>query len=129
VKRKDWNPRLRSLPTNHFRSTDSLIEEDKDNLTIQLTDNKDFRDEIDKKLISNGLKEIVETLSERESKILIQYFGLFGEEQMTLDKVGNLFRISRERVRQILDKAIGKLKSDPRREKIVIVLENTQLIK
>ena len=49
-------------------------------------------------------------LKERESKILRLYFGLDGEEPMTLEQIGSLLGITRERVRQIKEKALRRLR-------------------
>lgn len=60
------------------------------------------------------LQEIVNralsTLEERERKILTQYFGIGIENPMTLEQIGRKLGISRERVRQIKDRAIEKLR-------------------
>jgi RNA polymerase primary sigma factor len=62
----------------------------------------------------HALKETVEdalsTLKERESKILRLYFGLDDQEPMTLEEIGSLLGITRERVRQIKEKALLRLR-------------------
>ena len=50
------------------------------------------------------------TLKEREAKILRLYFGLDGQEPMTLEEIGSLLGITRERVRQIKEKALSRLR-------------------
>ena len=50
------------------------------------------------------------SLKEREAKILRLYFGLDGEEPMTLEQIGALLGITRERVRQIKEKALSRLR-------------------
>ncbi len=50
------------------------------------------------------------TLKEREAKILRLYFGLDGDEPMTLEEIGSLLGITRERVRQIKEKALSRLR-------------------
>ena len=56
------------------------------------------------------LKDSLETLPEREAKILGLYYGLGTDQPESLEKVGRRFQISRERVRQIKDRALGRLK-------------------
>lgn len=54
-------------------------------------------------------KEILSHLKPRESDVLIKRFGLDGQERKTLEEIGNLYTITRERVRQIEITAIKKL--------------------
>jgi RNA polymerase primary sigma factor len=50
------------------------------------------------------------TLSDKELKILTLRFGLNGEEEQTLDSIGKLFKVSRERIRQLQEAALDKLR-------------------
>lgn len=50
------------------------------------------------------------TLKEREAKVIRLYFGLDAQEPMTLEQIGDLLGITRERVRQIKEKALGRLR-------------------
>lgn len=50
-------------------------------------------------------------LKRKESEVLSLYFGLNGEEPLTLEEIGKKFNITRERVRQIKEKGINKLKA------------------
>ena len=59
---------------------------------------------------SEHLEEALSHLKERESKILRLYFGLDGNEPMTLEEIGALLGITRERVRQIKEKALSRLR-------------------
>lgn len=72
----------------------------------------------DNKLISNSLRKEIErslaTLGEREAEILRYYFGLNNNQPHTLEEIGNKFGLTRERVRQIKEKAIKKLKNQYR---------------
>ena len=62
------------------------------------------------KATTRMLQDIVKTLSPREAGILLARFGLDGARPKTLDEVGEQFRVTRERVRQIQNKALGKLR-------------------
>jgi len=64
------------------------------------------------------LKEVLDTLTEREKMILIYRFGLYGHKPETLEEVGKRFNITRERVRQIENKALRKLRHPSRSRKI-----------
>lgn len=65
----------------------------------------------------------LETLNERERKILEMRFGLNQEYQQTLEQVGNYFGVTRERIRQIEEKALQKLRH-PNRSKYLRGLLN-----
>ena len=64
------------------------------------------------------LMEVMDTLTERERKVLILRYGLDGETPKTLEEVGKIFNVTRERIRQIEAKAIRKL-HHPNRSKIL----------
>ena len=58
------------------------------------------------------------TLVGREAEILRLYFGLDGEESMTLDQIGARFGLTRERVRQIKEKALHRLRHPSRSDQL-----------
>ena len=62
-------------------------------------------------ILKEEIMELLKTLSKKEARILSMRFGLGGKQPMTLEKIGKKFKISRERVRQIEDAAIRKLKA------------------
>ncbi len=72
----------------------------------------------DNELIDGSLRKEIErslsTLGEREAEILRFYFGLKGYQPHTLEEIGDEFGLTRERVRQIKEKAIKKLKNQYR---------------
>jgi RNA polymerase primary sigma factor len=68
----------------------------------------------DNSLISESLKVEIEralsTLSERETEIIKLYYGLNKEHPLTLEEIGDKFNLTRERVRQIKEKGIRRLR-------------------
>jgi len=64
--------------------------------------------------LSDDLDRALGTLSERERNILSMYFGLGGEEPMTLEDIGKRLKLTRERIRQIKEKAIQRLRHSTR---------------
>ncbi|MFN5598498.1 RNA polymerase sigma factor RpoD/SigA [Gemmatimonas sp.] len=62
------------------------------------------------KALTEAIEESLGGLKERESKILRLYFGIDGAEPMTLEEIGSLLGITRERVRQIKEKALSRLR-------------------
>jgi RNA polymerase primary sigma factor len=72
----------------------------------------------DSGLILNSLKQEVQralsTLTVREAQVLGLYFGLEGKTAMTLEEIGEEFNLTRERVRQIKEKATRRLRHTSR---------------
>ncbi len=62
------------------------------------------------KALAESVHEALAGLKEREAKILRLYFGLDGSEPMTLEQIGAVLNITRERVRQIKEKALSRLR-------------------
>jgi len=63
--------------------------------------------------LQDTLEEVLDQLNEREKRIIQLRFGLSGEGPLTLEETGKMLGITRERVRQIQEKAITKLKGFP----------------
>jgi RNA polymerase primary sigma factor len=72
-------------------------------------------DETYEHALKDTVEEALSSLKERESKILRLYFGLDDQEPMTLEEIGSLLGITRERVRQIKEKALDRLRHASRR--------------
>ena len=72
----------------------------------------------DRELIHESLRteieRALETLTPREADVIRLYFGLAGQHSMTLEEIGETFDLTRERVRQIKEKAIRRLKHTSR---------------
>ncbi len=95
-------------------SIDELIG-DENGRTIEETFPDPFEEEIEEKIKKeeriNRFMDILEReLNERERKIIIEYYGLHMHEPKTLEQIGKELGISRERVRQIKERALRKLK-------------------
>lgn len=72
----------------------------------------------DSELMNDSLRREVQralsTLTQREADVISLYFGLNGEHSMTLEEIGEKFNLTRERVRQIKEKAIRRLRHTSR---------------
>ena len=64
--------------------------------------------------LSEDMQKALSTLTERERTILTLYYGLGGEEPLTLEEIGNRMNLTRERIRQIKEKAIMRLRHSSR---------------
>ena len=69
-------------------------------------------------LLAEALKEILDTLTDREAEVLRMRFGMYDGRTHTLEEVGQSFGVTRERIRQIENKAIRKLRHPSRAKKI-----------
>jgi RNA polymerase primary sigma factor len=65
-------------------------------------------------LLKEKIKDVLETLTERERQVLEQRFGLVDGYSRTLEEVGRQFRVTRERIRQIEAKALRKMRHPTR---------------
>ena len=64
--------------------------------------------------LQRSIEDALSTLSEREAKVLRLYFGLGDTEPLTLEQIGERFGITRERVRQIKERALSRLRHQSR---------------
>lgn len=85
---------------------------------IEDTDNRPPNDTLDHKLLCDRLNSVLEHLSDREREIIKLRFGLTDGQHYTLSEIGELYHLSRERVRQIQAKAMRKLRH-PRRQALL----------
>jgi len=69
-------------------------------------------------LLKEQLHEVLDTLTEREQRVLILRFGLEDGKARTLEEVGKEFNVTRERIRQIEAKALRKLRHPSRSRKL-----------
>lgn len=69
-------------------------------------------------MVKKTLDEVLETLTDREEKVLRLRYGLFDGKNHTLEEVGREFGVTRERIRQIEAKALRKLRSPSRQNKL-----------
>lgn len=68
--------------------------------------------------LADEVRTALDSLAPREARVLRLYFGLNSGETMTLEQIGNILNLTKERVRQIRDKALAALKHPSRMRKI-----------
>lgn len=73
---------------------------------------------VEEKEMKRILNDVLETITEREEKIIRLRFGLDDGKERTLEQVGNVFGVTRERIRQIEAKALRKLRHPTRSKKL-----------
>lgn len=74
-------------------------------------------------MLKEQLVEVLDTLTDREQKVLKLRFGLEDGRSRTLEEVGKEFDVTRERIRQIEAKALRKLRHPSRSKKLKDYLE------
>ena len=98
-------------------SVDAPFAQGEDNRLLDVLTN-DAQPSPDNGLMSESLKievrRALSTLSEREAEVIRLYFGLDREHSLTLEEIGERFNLTRERVRQIKEKAIRRLRHTSR---------------
>ena len=98
-------------------SMDAPFVQGEENSLLDVLEN-DSEDKPDSGLINDSLRREVQralsTLTQREADVVTLYFGLNGEHAMTLEEIGEKFNLTRERVRQIKEKAIRRLRHTSR---------------
>ncbi|MFA7228872.1 MAG: sigma-70 family RNA polymerase sigma factor [Melioribacteraceae bacterium] len=94
-------------------SMDAPFAQGEENRLLDILEN-DEQPSPDHTLMSESLRREIEralsTLSEREAEVVKLYFGLNKEHSLTLEEIGEKFNLTRERVRQIKEKAIRRLR-------------------
>jgi len=101
-----------SISQTHL-SLDAPLTPGEDNKLLDYlpdTQNSGPDNETFEKALIESIEEVLSTLKEREARILRLYFGLDGPEPKTLEEIGSLLGITRERVRQIKEKALTRLR-------------------
>ncbi|HMK27521.1 MAG TPA: RNA polymerase sigma factor RpoD/SigA [Chitinophagaceae bacterium] len=99
-------------------SMDSPLSEGEENTLVDVLENANA-DKTDGVLVHNESLKIeidrsLKTLTERQKEVICFFFGIGVDHPMSLEDIGSMFSLTRERVRQIKDKAITKLKASNR---------------
>ncbi len=112
--------------SQHPKSLSTPIGDDKEATLedfVADTQKPNLYDLVARGLLREALNEVLQTLSERERRVLIMRFGLDDGKPKTLEEVGREFNVTRERIRQIEAKAIRKLRHPTRARKLKDFLE------
>jgi RNA polymerase primary sigma factor len=99
-------------------SMDSPMSEGEENTLLDVLENPNAEKTDDNLINNESLKTEIErsltTLTERQKEVICFFFGIGVDHPMSLEDIGEKFSLTRERVRQIKDKAITKLKTNTR---------------
>jgi RNA polymerase primary sigma factor len=105
------------IANTHISLDDPYSNDQDDNALVDYLEDE-HAEMPDEQTYSNALGDDMEralsTLTDREREILILYFGLSNEEPLTLEEIGKKLNLTRERIRQIKEKAIMRLRHSSR---------------
>ena len=111
---------------NHPQSMDSPVSPDDDTKfsdTFIYNVEKDTDDKLINESLSSEINEILKkTLNEKEIEIVKLFFGIGVSHEYTLDEIGDAVGLSRERVRQIKERALKRLKQETKNRNLKIYL-------
>jgi RNA polymerase primary sigma factor len=118
------------LSARSIRSLDEEFEEgDERSLMNTLADERQDKPDFDviESSAKQHLESILRCLDERELYIIRLYFGLDGTEALTLEQIGGLMNLTRERVRQLKERALGKLRAPDRYQALQALCNETEV--
>lgn len=95
-------------------SLDTPIGEEKDSFVGDFIEDKsvDLESNITNEVLNSQIEDILSVLTDRESQVIKMRFGIYGETVKTLEEIGKIFNVTKERIRQIEIKALSKLKEN-----------------
>jgi len=67
-------------------------------------------EDVEERLLAEHIERALDTLSPRDARVIRLYFGLEGGREHTLEEIGNMLGVTRERVRQLRDRALKRLR-------------------
>ncbi|MCZ6632890.1 MAG: RNA polymerase sigma factor RpoD/SigA [bacterium] len=107
-------------------SLDATFGDDDENSLLEIMPDR-TQEAPDEQALRNSLEDEIaaalDSLDDREREVIRLYFGLGGVQEMTLEEIGMQFRLTRERVRQIKEKALRKLRHPTRGRKLIAYTE------
>jgi RNA polymerase primary sigma factor len=118
------------LSARTVRSLDETFEEDDERSLLSiLADQRQETPDADvlRESARVQLEWVLESLDERELRIIRLYFGLDGSEALTLEEIGGMMGLTRERVRQLKERALSKLRHPARYEALLALADESEV--
>lgn len=106
--------------SRNYLSLEAPLKDGEDRTFVDMLDSGSIsvEDEIINTNLKNSLDDIVDELPDREALIVKLRFGMEGEAPKTLEEIGDMLKISRERVRQVEARALSKLRKKALKRKL-----------
>ena len=83
-----------------------------------MIDTHDYGEEVLNSMAKEELEDVLSTLTPKENNIVRLRFGFYDGQPKTLEEIGQMYNVNRERIRQILAKALRKLRYSSRIKRI-----------
>ncbi|MDR2979190.1 MAG: RNA polymerase sigma factor RpoD/SigA [Bacteroidales bacterium] len=109
----------------HPQSIDSPISPDEETRFIDtfIFENEEDTDtRLMQESLSSEIDDVLSTLTEKESQIIKLFYGIGSSHEYTLDEIGDMYDLSRERVRQIKERALKRLRQETKNKKLKMYL-------
>ena len=85
-------------------------EDREDRLSSFVSEDADVEEDVEKVELARALRDCLASLDDREHQVICSYFGLEDREPLTLEQIGEAIGVTRERVRQIRNRALEKIR-------------------
>lgn len=105
------------IANTHVSLDDPYSNDQDDNALVDYLQDENAQmpdDETFEHALSDDMEKALDTLADRERQILSLYFGIGGDDPLTLEEIGQKLGLTRERIRQIKEKAISRLRHSSR---------------
>lgn len=115
------------VQAQNIRSLDATYHDSNTNALIQFLpdpNQKRHDEEIANDSVCAQIQKVLGTIDKREAEVIRLYFGFNDKDPMTLEEIGKLFNLTRERIRQIKEKALCKLRHPNRRAQLKDLIES-----
>jgi len=118
------------LSARAVRSLDESFQQDDDRTLMSILPDQGQETpdaEVLRAAATEQIQAVLAELDERELRIIRLYFGMDGSEPLTLEQIGGLMGLTRERVRQLKERALGKLRHPDRYQALLSLVDGNDV--
>jgi len=118
------------LSARAVRSLDESFQQDDDRTLMSILPDQGQETpdaEVLRAAATEQIQAALAELDERELRIIRLYFGMDGSEPLTLEQIGGLMGLTRERVRQLKERALGKLRHPDRYQALLLLVDGNDV--
>ncbi len=114
--------RMDTMMFDHAISLDRPVSDDDGRRVVDFLEDTDAEvpgDRLEAEAINNQVRDVIDMLRPIEADILRKRFGLEADTEHTLKQIGEQYSLSRERIRQLQEQALGKIRRELKRREVV----------